>query len=186
MCQTHSSYIFVIYDLGYHDFEYTIYMFLVFHCYNTGVAYTAQSIDINSPLRTSFNAKHHRPHYGSSSPPPTSHDLKCKTSRSPICDLWRWRKRAPLPLLAPPTTHYCTFQLAAVIIIFGLMCIGCNNITMGFGVFIWVKTQIQLVRSKPISVQAIFVFRIRRSTVPIYNHQSFGMFTLLVRNKTFM
>ena len=139
----------------YHDFEYTIYMFLVFHCYYTGVAYTAQSIDINAPLLTSFNGKHHRPHYGSSSPP-TSHDLKCKTSRSPICDLWRWRK---LLLLAPPTTHYCTFQLAAaVIIIFGLMCSGCNNITMGFGVFIWVKTKIQLVRSKPISVQPIFVF----------------------------
>ena len=121
----------------YHDFEYTIYMFLVFHCYYTGVAYTAQSIDINAPLPTSFNAKHHRPHYGSS-PPPTSHDLKCKTSRSPICDLWRWRKRAPLLLLllAPPTTHYCTFQLAAaVIIIFGLMCSGCNNITMCFGYF---------------------------------------------------
>ena len=57
-----------------------------------------------------------------------------------------------------PTTHYCTFQLAAAVIIISvLMCSGCNNITMGFGVFIWVKTQIQLVRSKPISVQAIFV-----------------------------
>ena len=127
-------------------------------------------IQVSHILHSQSTSTHHfrhllmqnnRPHYGSS-PPPTSHDLKCKTSRSPICDLWRWRKRAPLLLLllAPPTTHYCTFQLAAaVIIIFGLMCSGCNNITMGFGgVFIWVKTQIQLVRSKPISVQAIFVF----------------------------
>ena len=156
----------------------------------------------------------------SSSSPPTSHDLMQNVAEPNMRPLAVAETGSLLLLLlAPPTTHYCTFQLAAVFIIFGLMCSGCNSITMGFGYLYgwrlrfsrWGVSQfpsrpslyfcvfllyffvfcgrrlLLVVRSEPISVQAIFVFRIRRSTAPIYNHhQSFGMFTLLVRNKAFM